>query len=83
MSNTLVPQNNNTGIDVKTIPSYEVAEMMDGKQHWQVLRMLDGYEPPKGSKSRKVVGIIPTLTDHNVVVSEYFIESTYKDAKVR
>ena len=79
MSNTLVPQNNNIGIDVKTIPSYEVAEMMDGKQHWQVLRMLDGYEPPKGSKSRKVVGIIPTLTDHNVVVSEYFIESTYKD----
>ena len=79
MSNTLVPQNNNIGVDVKTIPSYEVAEMMDGKQHWQVLRMLDGYEPPKGSKSRKVVGIIPTLTNHNVVVSEYFIESTYKD----
>ena len=79
MGNALVPQNNNIGVDVKTIPSYEVAEMMDGKQHWQVLRMLDGYEPPKGSKSRKVVGIIPTLTNHNVVVSEYFIESTYKD----
>lgn len=78
MSNTLVPQNNNTGVSVKTLPSYEVAKMMP-KKHWEVLRMLEGYEPPKGSKSRKVVGIIPTLTDHNVVVSEYFIESTYKD----
>ena len=63
---------------VKTIPSYEVAKMMD-KQHWEVLRMLEGYEPSKGSKSRRVVGIIPTLTDNNVVASDYFIESTYKD----
>lgn len=66
---------------VQTIPSYEVAEMMDGKQHWEVLRMLEGYEPPKGSKSRKVVGIIPTLNDHNVVVVDYFIKSSYVDAK--
>ena len=58
---------------IKTIPSTEVAKMM-GKEHWEVLRMLEGYEPPKGSKSRKVIGIIPTLTDHNVVVSDYFIE---------
>ena len=65
--------------NVKAIPSYEVAKMME-KPHWEVLRMLEGYEPPKDSKSRKVVGIIPTLTDHNIVVSEYFIESTYKDA---
>lgn len=63
----------------QTISSREVAEMM-GKEHWEVLKMLEGYKPPKGSKSRKVVGIIPTLTDHNVVVSDYFLESSYKDA---
>lgn len=62
---------------IQTIPTYEVATMMT-KEHWEVLRMLEGYEPPKGSKSRKVVGIIPTLRNHNVVVSDYFIESTYK-----
>ena len=66
--------------EIKTIPSYEVAEMMN-KPHWEVLRMLEGYEPPKGSKSRKVVGIIPTLNDNNVVVVDYFIESTYVDKK--
>ena len=64
--------------DIQTISSREVAGMME-KKHWEVLRMLEGYEPPKGSKSRKVVGIIPTLTDHNVMVSDYFIESSYKD----
>ena len=64
----------------KTIPTYEVCKMMN-KEHWDVLRMLEGYEPPKDSKSRKVVGIIPTLNDHNVVVVDYFIESTYVDAK--
>ena len=68
----------NKGKKVETIPSYEEAKMM-GKEHWEVLRMLEGYETPKGSKSRKVVCIIPTLTNHNVVVSDYYIESTYKD----
>ena len=71
---------NNEGQAVQTIPSYEVAKMME-KEHWEVLRMLEGYEPPKGSKSRKVVGIIPTLSDHNVVVVDYFIPSTYVDVK--
>lgn len=65
---------------IQTIPSYDVAEMME-KKHWEVLRMLEGYKPPKGSKSRKVVGILPTLNDHNVVVVDYFIPSTYVDAK--
>lgn len=63
----------------QTISSREVAEMME-KRHGEVLRMLEGYEPPKGSKGRKVVGIIPILTQHNVVLSDYFIESSYKDA---
>ena len=76
MNNLEVRLNEGT---VKTIPSYEVAEMMN-KQHWEVLRMLEGYEPSKGSKSRRVVGIIPILTNNNVVVSDYFIENTYKDA---
>lgn len=66
--------------DVQTISSREVSEMI-GKEHWEVLRMLEGYEPPKGSKSRKVVGILPTLNDHNIVVADYFIESTYVDKK--
>ena len=76
MNNLEVRLNEGT---VKTIPSYEVAEMIN-KQHWEVLRMLEGSEPSKGSKSRRVVGIIPTLTNNNVVVSDYFIENTYKDA---
>lgn len=64
----------------QTISSREVAEMM-GKGHWEVLRMLEGYEPFKGSKGRKVVGIIPTLNDHNVGVVDYFVKSTYVDKK--
>ena len=75
MSNTLVPQNNNTGVDVKTIPTYEAAEMM-GKRHSDVLRMLEGSEKPK------VVGIIPTiLTNVELRLLDYFIESTYVDKK--
>lgn len=62
----------------KTIPSTEVAKMM-GREHKEVMRMIDGYEPPKGSKKRKIVGIIPTLTKGNITPSDYFIESTYKD----
>lgn len=65
--------------DIQTISSREVAGMME-KKHKEVLRMLEGYEPPKGSKSRKVVGILPTLAEHNVALSDYFIESSYKDA---
>ena len=41
MSNTLVPQNNNAGVDVKTIPTYELCEMMD-RTHAKVIRMLEG-----------------------------------------
>jgi len=58
---------------IKTIPSYEVAKMM-GKEHWEVLRMLEG------SKDRK--GIIEVLEDDpQLVVVDYFIMSTYDDAK--
>lgn len=63
---------NNEGQAVQTIPSYEVAKMM-GKEHWEVLRMLEG------SKDRK--GIIQTLNDHQMGVVEYFVPSTYVDDK--
>ncbi|MCD3298117.1 Rha family transcriptional regulator, partial [Clostridium botulinum] len=59
--------NNNKGL---VLDSREVAEMME-VEHWQILRKLEGTE--------KVKGIIPTLADNKIVVSQYFIESTYKD----
>ena len=40
MSNTLVPQNNNTGVGVKRISSREVADMME-MQHKTLLRKID------------------------------------------
>lgn len=61
----------NEGQAVQTIPSYEIAEMMD-REHWKVLRMLIG--------TTKDIGIIPTLANNEIVVSDYFIESSYKDA---
>ncbi|MCI6457331.1 MAG: Rha family transcriptional regulator [Clostridium sp.] len=75
MSNTLVPQNNNTGVGVKTLPSYEAAKMME-REHAKVLKMLEG-ETYKDGRT-KVVGIIPTLRKARTRVSDYFIESTYK-----
>ena len=70
MNNLEVKLNEGT---VKTIPSYEVAEMM-GRAHAKVIRMLEG--------DKSHVGIIPTLTEaqSGVIVSDYFIKSTYKDA---
>ena len=71
MSNTLVPQNNNTGVDTKTINTVLVADMMS-RRHAQVLKMIEGRAGE--------VGIIEVLTEHDFVLSDYFIESTYKDA---
>ena len=68
MNNLEVRLNEGT---VKTIPSYEVAEMM-GRAHAKVIRMLEG--------DKSHVGIIPTLTEAQLGVSDYFIEGTYKDA---
>ena len=73
MKNELQVFNN----EVKTIPSYEVAEMME-REHAKVLKMLEG-ETYKDGRT-KVVGIIPTLTKARTRVSDFFIESTYKDA---
>lgn len=73
MSNTLVPQNNNTGVDIKTIPSYEAAGMMD-KEHKEVMWMING------NKKRGIVGIKPTIEQSaELHFGDYFIESTYND----
>ena len=74
MNNLEVRLNEST---VKTIPSYEVAKMME-REHSKVLKMLEG-ETYKDGRT-KVVGIIPVLTEARTRVSDYFIESTYKDA---
>ena len=66
----------NDGVNV--IESREVAKMI-GKEHKDVLRMIDGYEPKEGSKKRRIVGIIPTLAKGNVTPSKYFIESSYSN----
>lgn len=57
--------------DIRAIPSYEVAEMM-GKKHKDVLSMIHGKSDRKG--------IIQVLTEIQMEPSEYFIESSYKDA---
>lgn len=57
--------------DIRAIPSYEVAEMM-GKKHKDVLSMIHGKSDRKG--------IIQVLTEVQMEPSEYFIESSYKDA---
>ena len=56
--------------DLETIPSYEVAEMMD-KPHKDVLAMIHGNSQRRG--------IIQVLTEIQMYPSEYFIESTYVD----
>lgn len=56
----------------KTLNTLEIAEMME-TEHKLILRKLDG------TKDGKTKGIIPILTENNFVLSDYFIESTYKD----
>jgi Rha family phage regulatory protein len=53
-----------------TIDSREIAEMLE-VQHKEILRKLEG------AKDRK--GYIEILTEHQMVPSDYFIPSTYKD----
>lgn len=59
----------------KTITTLEIAEMME-TEHWKVLRKLDGQE--KGGKHVK--GYIEVLTDNEIVVSDFFIPSAYRDS---
>lgn len=60
-----------TEYTVHTIPSYEVAKMME-REHSKVLRMLEG--------SNEVIGIIPVIEQMTeLALDDYFIESTYND----
>lgn len=63
------------GNDVQTITTLEIAKMMD-IEHWQVLRKLDGRE----ENGKHIKGYVEVLTDNQMVVSEYFYLSAYKDA---
>ena len=63
--------------NTNTITTLEIAEKME-LEHWQILRKLEGTKNQDGST--KQVGIIQILTNNKIVVSDYFIPSTYKDA---
>ena len=63
MSNTLVVQNNNTGVDVKRISSREVAEMMEMK-HTHLLGKIDN--------------INKTFENRKIGSQKYWLESSYK-----
>lgn len=52
------------------LDSREVAKMM-GKDHYEIIRMIDG------DSKRKIVGILPTLVNGRITVSDYFQESEY------
>lgn len=60
-----------------TITTLEIAEMME-VEHKEILKKLEGTTKPDGTT--KQIGIIPVLTRGNFPLSDYFIESTYKDA---
>lgn len=57
-----------------TITTIEIAEML-GMKHYKVLEKLEG------TKDRKTKGIIDILNAHDFVVDDYFIKSSYIDAK--
>lgn len=65
---------NEEGKNIPIIDSREVAEMI-GKTHAELLKEIEGRKDKKG------IGIIPVLTKGNFHLVDYFIESTYKDAK--
>lgn len=65
---------NNEGQAVQTIPSYEVAKMME-KEHKEIMWMIDGYE------KRHITGIKPTLESAQVNLQDYFIETVYKNSQ--
>lgn len=56
-----------------TITTLEVATMME-TEHWKLLRKLEGRTSKDGQHER---GYIEILGDNHLVVSDYFIKSTY------
>ena len=71
MENKNLTITTNEGKEIYVIDSREVAEMM-GRTHSDIMKMIQG--------SGKNLGIIPVLLKGNFHVSEYFIESSFKDA---
>ena len=63
------------GRSTKTITTLEIAEMMK-TEHWKVLRKLEGQE----KDGKHVKGYVETLADNEIVVSDYFIPSVYRDS---
>lgn len=57
-----------------TITTLEVAEMME-TEHWKLLRKLDGRTGKDGEHER---GYIEILADNHLVVTDYFLKSTYR-----
>ena len=64
-------EKNNT----QTITTLEIAEMMD-IEHWQVLRKLEGRE----ENGKHIKGYVEVLADNQMVVSNFFALSSYRDA---
>lgn len=60
----------------KTITTVEIAEMME-TEHWRVLRKLEGQE----KLGKHVKGYIDIFNDNQIVVVDFFKESSYIDAK--
>ena len=74
MSNTLVPQNNNTGVDVKRISSREVAEMME-VTHKNLLRKIGDINKVFGSSklSHEKYWIEGTFENRGKQYKEYLV----------
>ena len=63
--------------NANTITTLEIAEMME-VSHRDILNKLNGTKDKNGKI--KQIGIIPTLTEANFCLSDYFIKSSYKDS---
>ena len=70
--NEIILQNSKT--QNATISTLEIAEMME-TEHWKILRKLDGRTKKNGEHDK---GYIEILRDNQMVVSDYFIKSSYK-----
>ena len=56
-----------------TITTLEIAEMMDTK-HWKILRKLEGQE----KNGKHIKGYIEILRGNEIVVTDFFIKSSYR-----
>ena len=74
MKATIIARKENIEKNMKTITTLEVAEMME-VEHWKILRKLDGRE----NDNKHIKGYVEILADNQMVVSDYFIPSTYRD----